>query len=179
MLPEDMKKFLEYIQKHDPVVVTLRSSDSPQVVPVLDPLTEPEAMTLWNTALLGSLERKLVRRPGGIDYYRIDDSLPTLELTGSRFTEWGGKPALLQGRVYGFFDNPVSGYDEWYKATARWIRTNFTKSPLKLLDGYLGPQAFRWFQNGGILLPMFEPPPTSEWLSFVDNQHAVGSITRE
>jgi hypothetical protein len=175
MLPEDMKMLLEYIQKHDPVMVTLQSSDSSQVTPVSDPLTESGVMRLWNTALLGSLERKLVSHTGGADYYRIDDSLPTLELSASRLTKWSEKPALLQGRVYGFFDKPASGYEDWYKAIARWIRSNFTKSPLKLLGGYVGPQALRWFQNGGILLPMFEPPATSEWQSFVESQHAVGS----
>jgi hypothetical protein len=122
---------------------------------------------------MGSLERKLIRRPGGSNYYRVDDSLPTLELSPSRLIEWNGKPALLQGRVYGFFDKPFSGYEEWYKVIADWVRANFRKSPLKLLGGYIGPGAFRWFQESGTLLPMLEPPPTPEWLSFVENQHGV------
>jgi len=167
--------FLEFVQKHDPVVVTSKSSDSSKVTPVSDPLAESQVMTLWNQTLLGSLERKLVSRPRGDDYYRVDDSLPTLELSPSRPVEWNGRPALLQGRVYGFFDRPLSGYEEWYEIVARWIRNNFKKTSLKLLGGYIGPEAFKWFQDGGILLPMFEPPPTSEWLSFVENQHTVGS----
>lgn len=136
-------------------------------------------MTLWNTALLGSLERKLVKRPGGSDYYQIDASLPTLEVSPPRLIKWNGRPALLQGRVNGFFDKPSEGYEQWYDVVARWIRNNFTRNPLKLLDGYIGPQALKWFQDGGILLPMFEPPPTSEWLSFIENQHAVDSTTCE
>ncbi len=177
MLAEDMEMFLDFVRKHDPVLVTLRSSDSPKVTPLSDPLTETDVMTLWNKALLGSLERKLIQRPGGSDYYRVDDSLPTLELSPSRPIEWNGKPALLQGRVYGFFDKPFAGFEKWYNVIARWIRANFTKSPLKLLGGYIGPGALRWFQDGGVLLPMFEPPPTPEWLSFVENQHRVGSST--
>jgi hypothetical protein len=84
MLPEDIRSLLRFVQKHDPVVVTLRSSDSSEVVPVMDPSSEPEVMTLWNKTLLETLARKLVRRPGGDDYYRVDDSLPTLELGNAR-----------------------------------------------------------------------------------------------
>src|SRR5713226_3536793 len=83
-LPEDMQMFLDFVQKHYPVVVTLKSSDSPKVTPVSDAITESDIMTLWNKALLDSLERKLIHRPGGSDYYRVDDSLPTLELSPSR-----------------------------------------------------------------------------------------------
>ena len=177
LLPEDMGMFLEFVRKRDPVVVTIKSSNSPKVTPVSDPSTESEVMTLWNKTLLGSLERNLIRRPGGSDYYRVDDSLPTLELSPSRLIEWSGKPALLQGRVYGFFDKPTSSYEEWYRAIAQWIRHNFPKSPLKLLGGYIGPAALRWFQGGGVLLPMIEPPPTRKWLSVVEHQHTVGSST--
>jgi len=176
-MPEDMKSFLDYAQRQDPVVITLKASDSPEVTPVPDPLTESRVITLWNKRLLGTLERKLIKRPGGNDYYRIDDSLPTLELSPSQRREWNGAPALLQGRVYGFFDKPFLGYEEWYDSLARFIRANFRKSSLKLLGGYIGPQAFKWFQNGGALLPMFEPPPTSEWMSFVQSQHSVDSST--
>jgi hypothetical protein len=175
VFPDDMKMFLEFVQGHHPVMATVKSCDSPKVVPVADPLTESQVMTLWNQTLLGSLDRKLVNRPGGDDYYRVDDSLPTLELSPSRLVEWNGQSGLLQGRVYGFFDRSLPEYEEWYESLSHWIRNNFKKSPLKLLGGYIGPEAFRWFQNGGILLPMFEPPPTSEWLSFVEKQHAVGS----
>jgi hypothetical protein len=134
-------------------------------------------MTLWNNAVLGSLERKLIERPGGTDYYRVDDSLPALEFSPSRLVQWNGRPGLLQGRIYGFFDKPFPGYQEWYAAAVRCIRANFRKSPLKLLGGYIGPEAFKWFRDGGILLPMFEPPLTSEWMSFVENQHAAAGFS--
>jgi hypothetical protein len=179
MLPQDMEIFLEFMRKHDPLMITLKSSDSPKVMPVSDPSIEPKVMTVWNKTLLDSLERKVIHRPGGSDYYRVDDSLPTLELSPSRLIEWSGKSALLQGRIYGFFDRPASGYEEWYNAIVKWIRRNYQKSPLKLLGGYIGPAALSWFQRGGVLLPMIEPPPTSEWLSVVENQHPVGIFNTE
>ena len=168
---------LDFVQIHEPVVVTLKSSDSPNVTPVPDPASESQIMALWNRGLLESLGRKLIQRPGGRDYYRIDDSLPTLDLSPSLLTEWNGHPALLQGRIYGLFEHPLSSYEKWYESIARWIRKRFTKSPLKLLDGYIGPEALEWFRKGGLLLPMFEPPATAEWLSFVESQHSTGCPT--
>lgn len=174
MLPNDMEMLLEFVRKRDPVMTVLRSSDSPELAPVLNPLLETDTMTLWNKSLLGSLERELVRRPGGNDYYRIDPSLPTLELWPSRLIEWNQKPALLQGRIYGLWGSQdIERYVKWYQAIARWIRAHFIKSPLRL-GGYIGPAAFKWFLEGGILLPMFNPPPTPEWISFVENQHGGG-----
>lgn len=172
MLSDDLQDFLDFVQSQAPVIVTVKSSDSPIVEAIPAASTESRVMTLWNQTLLGSLERKEIANPNGI-YYRVDDSLPTLELSPSRLSEWGGKPALLQGRVYGFFDKPTDGYEEWYKSTAQWIRKNSVKNPFKLLGGYIGKSAFKWFQNGGILLPMFEPPPTSAWTSFVDAEHST------
>lgn len=172
MLPEDMQEFLGFIQKQDDIVITCRDLDSPEIFPIIDPIKESETMVLWNKRLLPFLERKLVQRPGGDDYQRVDCSLSTIELTPSRITKWKDTPALLQGRIYIFFDKPVPGYDAWYQSIARWIRRNYRKNPLKLLKGYIGPEAFDWYRDGGIMLPMFEPPYTLEWLSFIENQHA-------
>jgi hypothetical protein len=179
MLPEDMQMFLDFIQKQGDVVIAYKSLDSPEVLPIPNPVKEVETMVIWNRELLRSLERKLIQRPGGSDYYRVDDSLPTIDITPSRITKWKDTPALLQGRIYVFFDKPVPGYDEWYKTAAHWLKSNFIKSPLKLLKGYVGPKAFDWYSDGGILLPMFEPPLTPEWLSFVANQHASDSSKLE
>ena len=163
---------MAFVREHDPVEVILRSSDLQECEPVLDPTTETSVMTLWNRDLLDCLTRKKVSRPGGNDYYRVDDSLPTLEFSPSRLVTWNGRPALLQGRVYGFFDKSSPGYERWYKAITHWLRGNFVRNPLSLVGGYIGPAAFKWFQEGGALLPMFEPALTMEWLSFVENQHS-------
>ncbi len=176
MLREDTEAFLDFVLERDPVVVTLLDAQSPEVEPVSDPAAEMESMTLWNTALLPHLQRKLVTRPGGHDYYRVPYSRPTLEFSPSRATKWNGKPALLQGRVYGFaFDTNTVEYERWYNAVASWIRTKFVRSQLTHPRGYLGPAASEWFRSGGILLPMFAPPRTPEWLSFVEGQESARS----
>jgi hypothetical protein len=176
MLREDTVAFLDFVREHDPVVVTLRDAQSAEVESVSDPAAEMESMTLWNTALLPQLQRQLVTRPGGHDYYRVPYSLPTLELSPSTAAKWNGKPALLQGRVYGFaFDTNTVEYERWYNAVARWIRTKFVRSQLTHPAGYLGPAALEWFRSGGILLPVFTPPRTPEWLSVVEAQESARS----
>jgi hypothetical protein len=173
LLPEDAHLFLDFAQQHDPVVVMLRDCDSPKIQALGDPSLETTTLTLWNKNLLSSLERKHIVFPGR-EYYGVDGSLPTLEFSPSRPCQWNGKPAILQGRIYGSFETPVPGYDEWYNSLARWIRANFIKSPLRL-GGYVGPSALKWFEAGGILLPTFLPPKNPEWRKFVEDQHAVGT----
>jgi hypothetical protein len=174
MLKEDCEHFLQFVQGRDPVVVTLRDADSPHVEAVPDPASETRDMVLWNKVLLDSLERELVVRPPASSYYRVDQSLPVLELVPSKPCDWNGRRALLQGRVYGFFDRDIVAYESWYNAIARWIRANFVKNPLELLGGYVGPSALKWFQDGGVLLPMYPIVPNPRWVSFVESQHSTG-----
>ena len=167
--PSDVQQFLEFVQGRDPVIVTLRSSDSPDIKTVADPSVETRVMTLWNQALLSSLQREHIVYPGR-EYYGIDASLPTLELSPCESREWNGRPALLQGRLYGLFDKPFAEYETWYNALARWIRKNFARVPIPLPRGYIGPAAFDWFRKGGLLMPSFVPPITKKWLSWVEAQ---------
>jgi hypothetical protein len=178
MLPDDEQMFLDYLRGRDPVVVVDRSADSSEVTPVSMEAGDSGTLVLWNKSLLDHLERQVVERSPGNHYYRVESSLPTLEYSRSRQVEWNGHRALLQGRVYGSFTQPKVEYENWYKSVTAWIRRHFMRGPFKLLDGYIGPAAFRWFQEGGILLPMFQPPPTSEWISFVDSQHPAASSTQ-
>ena len=140
MLPADVRSFLEFVQERDPVIVILRSSDTPEIKTVVDPSSETKLMTLWNQSLISSLERKQIVYPGRT-YYGIDASVPTLEFSASESCEWNGRAALLQGRLYGFFDKPFMEYEKWYNALARWIRKHFLKSPIPLI-GYIGPAAY-------------------------------------
>lgn len=170
LLSDDLRMLLAFVQSRSPVMITLKQSDTADVRPVEDPLKERRVMALWNRNISPSLERKRVARTGH-DYYRIDDSQPTLELSPSRLVEWGGKSALLQGRIYGFFVEPNTQYAKWYDSTAHWIRAHFARNPVKPLGGYVGPEALQWHQGGGILMPMLHPPMTPEWLSLVAEQH--------
>lgn len=168
-LQSDVRQFLDFVQGRDPVIVILRSSDSPDIKTVVDPSVETHIMTLWNQHLLSSLKREQIVYPGR-EYFGINASLPTLEFSPSEYCQWNGRPALLQGRLYGFFDKPSIDYEKWYNALARWIRKNFTKIPIPLPSGYIGPAAFDWFRKGGLLMPSLVPPVTKTWLSWVEAQ---------
>jgi hypothetical protein len=169
--PGDLEDFLEFACARDPVTVTLRDSDRPEIEPVANPAAETRVMTLWHRGLVPALQRQLVKRPPGSDYYRIAYSLQVLELSPSVVVSWNHQAALLHGRLYGFsFENAPDAYRNWYNALSRWIRAHFAKDPFARLEGYIGPAALAWFKHGGILLPMFAPPVTPEWQSFVEAQ---------
>jgi hypothetical protein len=170
VLPDDLMMLLEFANKRNEVVVTARSSDTPDVLPVADPRDQTEAMTLWNRSILSDLKRELIVRPGH-NYYRINESLPTLEIVPSIKCIWNGKPGLLKGRIYGLFDNPAKDYVAWFASLSRWIRTHFVKNPVEMFGGYVGPSAMDWFHKGGVLLPMLVPPVTEQWVTFIDSQH--------
>jgi hypothetical protein len=171
MLPDDTRTLWGFITAHDPITLTLKSGDSKRVIPLADPFGERQVMTLWNHSLLPSLERKPVVSTEGQIYYRIDDGLPVLEFSPSVACSWDEKNALLQGRIYGLFESHDRPYILWYDSITRWIRRHFIRNPVTSLGGYIGPAAWEWFKAGGILLPMFSPPHTDEWRSFVDQQH--------
>ncbi|MGD0368423.1 MAG: hypothetical protein ABSA94_13285 [Acidobacteriaceae bacterium] len=171
MLEDDTRRLYEFITARDSVIFSLKSSDSEKVVPVADPLHERQVMAIWNQSLLPSLKRKPVISTEGLTYYRIDEALPVLELSPSVACSWSDKSALRQGRIYGFFASHDRQYVLWYDSIARWVRRRFARNPIKSLGGYIGPAALEWYKAGGILLPMFSPPNTNEWRSFVERQH--------
>jgi hypothetical protein len=86
---------------------------------------------------------------------------------------WNGQRALMAGRLWASFDDGNLELERWYNAVVRWIRKRFLRNPIPLLEGYIGPAAFAWYQKGGFLLPAFRPPLTPEWLAWAEaqNQH--------
>jgi hypothetical protein len=170
---DDLARLLAFIRRHDQVAIVMRDANTEQVELVDDPLTADGLMTLWNGSLLRVLQRELVRRAPGRDYYSVGRALPTLELHAPRTVEWQGRPALLQGRIYGYFNGPSDMYERWFAAIARWIHSTFTRIPSAYRGSWIGPDTRKWFLSGGLLLPMFPPVPTVEWRDFVAKQDAV------
>jgi hypothetical protein len=175
-LREDLQEFLTYARAQGQVIVTVMDSDRPAIEPVRDPPHCAEVMMLWNQNLIPALQRKLVRRDVGPDYYRVPYALPVLELSPSRRASWNGQAALLGGRLYGFsFEGASEAYAMWYESLSRWIRSHFARTPVTQLQGYIGPATLEWFHQGGILLPWPEPPATPRWEAFVAAQQALRS----
>lgn len=173
MLPQDRVAFIHLVQESDPVVATLRDSDSSEVQPLVDfHVADKKTVSLWNRELLPHLERKWIPDQ---EYFRIDTlHTPTLEFNSSFTATWEEKPALGQGRLFGDFDPYLKkspDFEKWYEQLTRWIRKNYRKSPTSL-GGYVGPAAYEFYDRGGYLLPQFLPPKTENWLAEIGKQHS-------
>jgi hypothetical protein len=172
MLAEDCKRFIEFVRQRDPIIVVDWRSDADEIKDVKRPWERGEMYYLWNQAAFPSLRRKFVQvRPGyGSSYYGIDQYQPVIQfMYPSPVQEpWNGRPALTKGRVWASFDDPPAEFGRWYDAVVRWIRRNFIRD--KVLGDYVGPAAYQWFKEGGVLLPHTRPPLTSSWLSWVEAQ---------
>jgi len=173
MLSQDCKELLDYIQQRDPVVVVDRSAKSPEVIEVESPWDREGFYCLWNQHLVPVLQREYIHRGGHNPYYRVDDELPIIELSYPDPAQktWNGRLALMQGRVYtGLNANKGKEFEKWYGSIVRWIRKNFIRNPIPHLDGFVGPAAYEWYRKGGMLLPVFPPPVTPQWISWMEAQ---------
>jgi hypothetical protein len=92
----------------------------------------------------------------GETFYTVSTDAPVIEFSRSFFRE---DNSLVQGRLwcdsYTVIDNNwVYKGDEFKRLNETlvvWIRKSFKK--LKGVDGYFGPEALVWYQNGGQLFP--------------------------
>jgi len=168
LLGSDVDLLLDHIRQGCDLAVLLRDSEVDDLATVADPQSEHSTMTLWNRDLLPNLRRKTIRRNDGSPWHFIEDSLPTLDLWPCNLVAWNEHPGLLQGRIYtGLIADDV-GLVRWYESIVRWIRRKFRKSPS--WSGYVGPEAWEWFQQGGLLLPMFAPPVNPVWIAELEKQ---------
>ena len=162
MLPEDCEAFLDFVQHRDRVIATDFTSDSRKEV---RPLERADCygkwLCLWNQRLLPTLERKHIDRADK-PYYRIEDSLPTLQLSVPNPCDWAGRPALTQGRLYAYPYQENADLRRWFGALVRWLRSHFVQNPVPWM-GCVGPKSFAWHQSGRLLLPFVRPPITPAW----------------
>jgi len=173
LLPDDASSFLAFAESTAPVMITARDSPTPEIEAIDEPHLAKSTLTLWNREVLPNLKRKKVLRDGAETYYRIDSALPVIEFCPCRSTIWNSSEALLQGRIYSSFDQPSDHLAAWYKSLERWLRKNLEKGPSPTIGGLIGQSALAWFNAGGVVLPMFNPPITSEWLEVMTSQHRV------
>ena len=160
MLLEDCQEFVQFLAERDPVVITQRDSDTPEVIPLgiaacnqtqcssrRGQLLSPP-LVLWNAVLVPHLDRKRVRpsKP----YYTIESSLPVLEMAVSERCEWNGREALTQGRIWSSFESTSKSFNAWFKAIGEWIRRRYRPNPVGFLKGYVAPRAMQWHNRGGV-----------------------------
>ena|SRR5579863_3140321 len=172
MLSEDCRRFVQFLQARDPVIVTeVHLSEFAEIQGISRPWENRGFYCLWNQAIIPTLGRRATGK-----YCNVDLSLPLIEFSyeSPRVEQWNGQPALLQGRIWASFETEDKAFERWYNATVRWIRKNFIRDVALGHDRDLvGPEAYEWFKSGGLLLPSFRPPITDAWLAWVDvqNQH--------
>jgi hypothetical protein len=175
MLPEDVEALLTHIKSRHSVIVARRDAANSATVESLAslPRNGNKALILWNQELLPVLRRKLISGATLGDYYRVDETAqPVLEFETSILGQWRDTPSLTQGRIYGDFDNKSKDFSRWFDQITRHIRGAFVKNPVRL-SGYIGPAAYKWFRQGGLLLPTFLPPDTPAWRKFFDNEDSI------
>ena len=170
MLPEDCEAFVGFIQERKTVFLAPFVADSPEVHVLADRRDAyGQWLCLWDQELLPTLQRNHVREVSPT--HRIKDSLPVLQLDTHRPAEWGGRPALTQGRLYSHSYQSLPAVRAWFEALARWIRKRFVKNPASWMGGCVGPEAYAWHKAGGLLLPYVSPPASSEWVNRIFEQH--------
>ena len=175
VLPGDVEGLVAYIQGQHRVVLAKRDDPHSATVKSLDRLTSHanETFILWNQELLPQLQRKYISRETAEDYYRVDVwAEPVLEFSVSFLGEWCGRPSLTQGRIYGIFDDKSREFVRWFEQIVRYIRRTFVRNPASL-SGYVGPAAYKWFLQGGLLLPTFLPPETDVWPKFFADEDSI------
>ncbi|MFZ0646502.1 MAG: hypothetical protein WA690_09120 [Candidatus Acidiferrales bacterium] len=176
LLPKDAEELIAHIKSRHSVVVVKRSDPDSATVEALSalPASGNDSLVLWNQELLPELKRKRVSGATARDYYRVDvPAQPVLEIGTSFWGRWCGRPWLTQGRIYGVFENKSEHFSRWYEEITRHVRKAFYKNPAATLSGYVGPAAFEWFRQGGLLSPTFLPPDTSHWRKFFDDEDLV------
>jgi hypothetical protein len=174
MLPSDHEDFLRFVRTKDDVAIILSKGESDEVLPIQELNADSfQVVYLWNRTILPRLKRTWIRDCG---FYGISPlNLPILEFGTSMLTTWEERPALVQGRLYGIFDPDLEkppGFEKWYNGLVRWIRTKYKKSPTNI-GGYVGPEAYKFYEDGGFLLPNYRPPRTQWWLEEIGKQHSV------
>jgi len=174
-LPGDVEGLVAHIQSQHRVILAKRDDPHSATVKSLEGLTSDanETFILWNQELLPQLQRKYISRETAEGYYHVDLSAePVLEFSGSFLGEWCGRPSLTQGRIYGIFDDKSREFLRWFEQIVRHIRRTFERNPASL-SGYVGPAAYKWFLQGGLLLPTFLPPETDVWRKFFADEDSI------
>lgn len=169
MLPEDCAVFVRFAREHDPAVQFIPDeSSTPDLASSDNPCILGRTWYMWNPSVLQRLSRLKIVQESGVAVYRISTAESIIELDLPVMTEWDGKPALTQGRIYASFDRPSTALHKWFSALAGWIRRHYVRSPNASIGGYVGPAALTWQQNGGLFLPRFTPPVTPIWKSVIE-----------
>lgn len=171
MLQRDEEEFFRFLASQHDVFATAWTSDSSEVLRSESPAQEKDSLAVWEPHPETFRARKRIVRDDGSVVYEFDRQISVLEFSPSGLIDHEGVPALLQGRLYSFLSEMDAETVGLFRTANKWIRRSFQPCPYELLGGYIGPEAMRWHRDGGVILPMFNPPATQAWEEFIKNQH--------
>ena len=177
MLQEDKEEFFRFLTSRRDVFATVWTSDSPEVIRCESPTRETGTLAIWEPHPGTRPQRKKIVRDDGSAVYEFGRQHSVLEFSPSALVTHEGSPALLQGRLYSFLKDMGVETASLFSAGTQWIKRSFEPCPYKLLGGYVGPAAMRWHRDGGVMLPMFNPPATQAWEHFIKSQHRSQSVS--
>jgi hypothetical protein len=177
MLEEDRTEFFRFLSSRHKIVASAWTSDAPAVAHCESPAQEKGALALWEPQSGADRQREKVLRDNGAIVYEFDRQNSILEFNPGKLVVHGGSPVLLQGRLYSFLSEMSVETVGPFRTARQWIKRSFQPCPFKLLGGYVGPAAMRWYRDGGILLPMFNPPATPAWEEFITSQHRAQAVS--
>jgi hypothetical protein len=164
MLGEDCGRFFAAVLRLDPCVVTIRDASSPSIEPFEQPCDAVTALVLWNRKLGPSVERQYVPDSAIGSHYRFPYDVSALEFSPTeKIADWDGRPAMCAGRIYASRYQDDARHAKWFERIARWLRRHFRAHRIASSVTYVGEDAWRWHQDGGLLLPMVRPLVTSTW----------------
>jgi hypothetical protein len=173
ILPADANDLIGAIGSRELVEVAARSGNSAEPQPLQSIPDDFRDLVLWSRRFAPTLKRRYIAAANPPYYLADEQTEPILEFSISVLTKWEGIPALTQGRIYGVFDAKPPEFEKWYERIVRYIRKNWRKNPISWMGGYVGPAASEWFDSGGLLLPTYVPPATSDWLRILGEQRPI------
>jgi hypothetical protein len=176
-LQEDTEAFFRFLEAKRHVVATAWTSDYPEIIRCKSPALEKGALAIWEALPETQPRRKRIARQDGSVVFEVDRENAVLEFSPGALVTRDGLPALIQGRLYSFLKDMGVDTTSLFRAASQWIRRTFEPCPYKLLGGFVGPEAMRWHRDGGVMLPMFNPPATQAWEEFIKSQYRPQSIS--
>jgi hypothetical protein len=176
MLQEDKEEFFRFLASQYNVFATAWASDRLETIRCQSPAREKGTLALWERRSETQRERKKIARDDGSVVYGFDRQDSVLEFSPSDLVIHEGSLALLQGRLYSFLSEMSVETAGLFKTSRQWIKRTFEPCPFTLLGGYIGPAAMRWHRDGGVILPMFNPPATQAWEDFIKSQHRPQAV---
>jgi hypothetical protein len=172
MLDEDRRAFFRFLRSQIDVFASTWTSHDEEIITMKTPELSSETLALWTGNSGFAPNRKSVKGEDQSTAFVFEWDSEAIEYEPSRIVLRGGVAALLQGRLYNMPAKSMGPQPLLLKLAKGWLRRSCESCPFKEFRGYIGPFALKWFQAGGLLLPMFNPPFTPAWEGLLSRQHS-------